>query len=108
MATRKQTNGAVRITDEMVRTFRWVMAIKEAGDDLEFEEDGGRRHEYLNVASRLHHDLLGLQPWDSPVTSDLAWKDPVTGPWLKALEEATERQESAGKPVKRPNLKGLC
>src|SRR3954453_11364183 len=100
MATAKQPTGPIKITDEMVRSFRLVMAIKASDGDLAWEEDGGRRHEYLDAAGRLHHDLLGLQLWDLPVTSDNVERDAVSWPIFQALQAAAAQDAPVGPPVR--------
>jgi hypothetical protein len=98
--------GSIRITDEQLRLYGWAMSIRDCDGDLEWEEDGGRRREFLNISGALHQ-LLGLQLWDTPVTSDLVERDPASWPVRQALEEAAEAEERQGKPVVRPNGNGL-
>jgi hypothetical protein len=95
MATAKQQGTQVRITAEHVRLFKLAMAIREAGEDEEWEEAGGRRREFLNVSGELH-DLLGLALWDLPVTSECVERDAVSWPVRQALEAAMA-QEAAGR-----------
>ena len=55
-----------RITDEAVELWNRGNAIIESGDDAVFEEDGGRRNEYLEVLHGLSR-ALGLKLWhDDP------------------------------------------
>ena len=56
-----------RVTDEAVALFRLCEDIADAGQDEKFEDEGGRRREYLDADSALAR-LLGLKPWEtSPV-----------------------------------------
>lgn len=50
-----------RITDEAVALWNRGNAILASGDDEMFEEDGGRRNEYLDVLHALARSL-GLKP----------------------------------------------
>src|ERR1700704_6255738 len=49
-----------QITDEAIRLFRRGCEIIKAGDHEFYEEDGGFRGEYLDIAKRLDWQLLGL------------------------------------------------
>lgn len=104
MATKKQPNGAIKITDEMVSLFRWGLEIKASPDVDLWEEQGGRHREFLDVSSALDV-LAGLALWDSPILSDSAERDPVTKPILRALEEAAS-QDAPGGPLVRLNEVG--
>jgi hypothetical protein len=97
---------ASRITPEAIQLFRWAKAIWEDDGDLEWEEDGGRRREFLTTSGMLH-DELGLQLWDLPVLSESVENDPVSWPWRRALDEAAMAEEAAGRPLVRPNGLGL-
>jgi hypothetical protein len=50
----------------MVALFRRGCEILAAGDDERWEEEGGRRREFLDLASSLHR-RLGLRPWQHDV-----------------------------------------
>ncbi|WP_256806324.1 hypothetical protein [Bradyrhizobium sp. Bra64] len=56
-----------RVTNEARALFARALGI-EANDDHQFwEEDGGNRRQYLDLAVELHR-LLGLTPWQmSPI-----------------------------------------
>jgi hypothetical protein len=53
-----------RVTDEAVALFRLCEDIADAGGDEKFEDEGGRRREYLDAHSALH-SALGLMPWET-------------------------------------------
>jgi hypothetical protein len=53
-----------RVTADMVALFRRGREI--AGDDRRWEDEGGRRREFLELASILHHQL-GRRPWEEDV-----------------------------------------
>ncbi len=59
-----------QITPRAVALFKRALEI-EACDDNEFwEDDGGRKREYLDVADQLHQ-ALGLKPYEpSPLDCD--------------------------------------
>jgi hypothetical protein len=99
-------NGAVHITDEALRLYRWAKSIEESGDSEIWESEGGRKREFLNISGALD-ELLGLQLWDSPLLSENVQRDPVSWPLRQALEEAAMAEEAAGRPRLRRNGNGL-
>ena len=48
-----------KITPEAIRLFRRGCAIIKCGDHEFYEEDGGRKSEYLEISRRLDWGLLG-------------------------------------------------
>jgi hypothetical protein len=67
---RRPKTRTTRVTDEAIEAFRLCEEIVAAGDDELFEDEGGRRHEYLE-AHRALVCALGLKPWEaSPVDVD--------------------------------------
>ena len=55
------------MTDEAIAAFRFCEEIVAAGLQDAWEDEGGRRHEYLTAHQSLHAEL-SLRPWQaSPV-----------------------------------------
>ncbi len=52
-----------QITPEAIELFRRGLQIQERGLDEEWEEDGGRRREYLDLSSALAAALGRNKPW---------------------------------------------
>jgi len=67
-SNRTPINRAPRrlITPEMVELFQRCHAMRRERDDLEWEDEGGRRAEYIKLKNLLHR-LLGGQPWQLDV-----------------------------------------
>ena len=57
MAIKKPSGTPVKITDEMVAVYATLMEIVDVGDEDFWEEDGGRRREYLDLNGELHRQL---------------------------------------------------
>jgi hypothetical protein len=55
---------AVKVTPEAVELFRRGVEIMECDDHKFWEEDGGRRAEWLKISSDLEISLK-LAPWDT-------------------------------------------
>ena len=53
-----------QITDEAVEAFVRAEAIWDAGGYEKWEEEGGRRREYLDASSALGRSV-GLRPWET-------------------------------------------
>jgi hypothetical protein len=54
------------VTADMVALFRRGREILAAGDDRRWEDEGGRRREFLDLTSLLHQ-RLGRRPWQCDV-----------------------------------------
>jgi hypothetical protein len=54
----------MKISDEAIEAFRTCETIVDAGLDDTFEDQGGRREEYLEAHLSLHR-ALGLKPWSA-------------------------------------------
>ncbi len=54
------------ISDEMIRVWRMLKAIKASGTDWHWEDEGGRRREYFDLNTRLNHELMGMMPHETP------------------------------------------
>jgi hypothetical protein len=50
------------VTDEAIEAFRLCEEIAAAGLQEAWEDEGGRRHEYLTAHQSLHAEL-SLRPW---------------------------------------------
>jgi hypothetical protein len=92
-----------RVTPEAMQLFDLCCAIQAAEDDDFWEDEGGRRREYLDARVRLR-EVVGLKPWDAcPTDPDLdgpvpwyipagklysvkSWK--LAGDWRAALKAA--------------------
>ena len=65
-----------RISIIAIFAFQRAQEIENAYTDDIWEEDGGRRREYLNAITVLHREL-GLQPWQyGPISV-------IDGKWVK-------------------------
>jgi hypothetical protein len=54
----------MKVTPEAVELFRRAIAIEQSGDASEaWEEEGGKRREYLNLSVELHR-ALALKIWE--------------------------------------------
>jgi hypothetical protein len=54
----------MQISDEAIAAFQLCEEIVAAGQHEAWEDEGGRRHEYL-TAHRSLHVGLSLRPWDA-------------------------------------------
>jgi hypothetical protein len=54
------------VTAEMAALFRRGRDLVAAGGDRRWEEDGGRRREFLELSSLLHYQL-GRRTWEEDV-----------------------------------------
>ena len=80
-----------KITPEAVALFRLGLEIIEAGDDELWEEEGGRRREYLDADKRLCWVLLGLAPSEaSPLDVQPGQKYYGAECWLESVPKALE------------------
>jgi hypothetical protein len=64
------------ITPEMVELFRRGREIQKAGADEEWEDEGGRRAEFLAISKKLDWTLLKRAPHEVSVLDDLAGDTP--------------------------------
>jgi hypothetical protein len=62
----KRSSRGGRITPLILDTYRRARDLHDNHDTETWEEDGGRRREYLDAASQLH-SLLGRKPWQTCV-----------------------------------------
>jgi hypothetical protein len=67
------------LTEHCVRLFMQCAEIREAGDDAEWEENGGRRGELRDTQSELHR-LLCLPPWALSPTYEINADPPAQCP----------------------------
>lgn len=94
-----------KITDEVIRLYKAACAIEDTGAHERWEEDGGRRSEYLDLTKALHR-ALGLQSHvPSPLDAIGPPPDWLTRPddradWRRsdALAERIEEAIEAAKP----------
>ena len=64
---RRPKKRTMQISDEAVAAFRLCEEIAAAGQHEAWEDEGGRRQEYLTAHRSLHGEL-SLRPWEaSPV-----------------------------------------
>jgi hypothetical protein len=64
---RRPKTRTTRVTDEAIQAFELCEEIAAAGLDEAWEDEGGRRREYLTALQSLHGEL-SLRPWEaSPV-----------------------------------------
>jgi hypothetical protein len=71
--------ASTRITPEMIAMFRRAVAIQAAGLDQIWEQDGGRRREFLDAESALDR-LLDLELFE---TNPLAARREEPPRWMK-------------------------
>jgi hypothetical protein len=82
----RQPRRAPLISREMVDLFRRARAIQARGLDEKWEDQGGRRREFLTVTTDLHR-ALGRRPWDPCIIDDEP--DDEAGQRVLAQLEAT-------------------
>ena len=99
-----------RITPDVVDAFERVEAIRDAGQDEAWEDEGGRRLEMLDVEALVQR-ALGLPLWFTASVFDVDegerpdhvraedWEAALT--WRRRLVAASDRTEEA--PDVRPN-----
>ena len=72
------------ISGEMLELWRQCRRIRRRGEHKAWEEEGGRRGEYIEAHSRLG-ELIGLKPWQvHPIDATSArppalWTQPTAG-----------------------------
>jgi hypothetical protein len=59
----------------------------DAGLDEKWEDEGGRRREFLDACVHLHYDLLGGKPWEQEA---LYAGDPKPPEWMKNERERVD------------------
>jgi hypothetical protein len=90
---RKPKTRTAQITDGAVALFRLCEEIIAAGRDEKFEDEGGRRREYLD-ARRALDGAVGIKLWEtSPV--DAVRETPPDWMHHNALQSAYWRKGSA-------------
>lgn len=93
-----------QITPEAIAAWRLANEIIDAGLDDVWEDQGGRRDEYIDARNRLDR-ALGLRPWEATpldVADDgppPAWmKSPASvADWYQAQEPRRQLIKAAGK-----------
>jgi hypothetical protein len=76
-ALRRARHRQGGITDEMLDLFATGREIIAHGDDARWEEEGGRRAEFLRIAKKLDWSLLKREPHQVSVFDDLAGDAPA-------------------------------
>jgi hypothetical protein len=86
-----------RITPEVLAVYRTARQLHDVADVESWEEEGGRRGEFLDACVKLHA-LLGRHPWQEDVIDTLDFEPPsnrqertdwnVACAVLKQLEQA--------------------
>jgi hypothetical protein len=84
----KIRNTRPHLSEHAVRLFMLCAEIRAAGDDVEWEEKGGRRGELRDTRSELHR-LLSLPPWAPSITDHMTADPPAHGCPLKETWEKT-------------------
>ena len=69
-----------RITPRAVALWRVIQEIEAEDGDRDWEDEGGRRREYLDARGELNL-LLGIKPWQS---SPARVHDPEPPKWMTA------------------------
>jgi hypothetical protein len=88
---RRPKKRAMQITDEAIAAFRLCEEIVASGLHEAWEDEGGRRDEYLTACRTLHAGL-SLKPWeaspaDVPDEGPCGWSGNLyADSWLRAQE----------------------
>jgi hypothetical protein len=69
-------NRKSTITPEMIELFRRGREIQEVHANETWEEEGGRRAEFLAISKKLDWELLGRAPHEVSVLGDLEGEPP--------------------------------
>lgn len=65
----------------LIAQFQVLVEIWNGDDEVEWEEQGGRRREFCDLSTAIHR-ALGRKPWQTDITSTLGQDTPP--PWLPA------------------------
>jgi hypothetical protein len=98
---------AVQVTQDMVRLYARGKAVKAAGAHDTWEEDGGRKWEFIDVTRDLMRRLGMWQPWRGYLNGPLDDLDPPCPPdhpcyddWLEAVQARDALEAALPKVVK--------